>query len=132
MNNDKESEEWEGVQFMIDASTEILEKNYEKAILILRQGINEGLFESNNVIDYKRLLHTLGLLITSVEMNLKDTFSIEFDKKNKVRNLENSCSFCGASSVDLKILVKGAYGNICSSCIQHAFHNLAKYNEQAI
>lgn len=75
--------EWRDVQFMIDASCEILEADYEKAFSILRQGIEENLPVSNEPIDNKRLLHTLRLLISSIEKSLKDNFGIKPDAEKR-------------------------------------------------
>lgn len=127
--NDKESKRWEDVQFMFDASFEVVEMNYEKAILVMRQGIEESLFEPNNEIDSKRLLHSLGLLITCLEESVKKNFGIEFNAVEKAERLENRCDFCAKSSSEVKTLVAGANGNICNSCVQEIFNKMKKQKD---
>lgn len=122
--SDLNKREDDDVQFMFDASCEVLEGNYEKAVFILRQGIEKSLLESNEPIESERLLHTLGLLISCVEESLKNNFGINLNNKTKVIYPENTCSFCGASKSEVETLVAGANGYICNSCVRTIYLNL--------
>lgn len=116
MNNLANPEEWNDVQFMFDASCEFLEANYEKAFSILRQGIEEKLLESDKPIESEKLLHTLRLLISSIE---KGIFGLKFDAEKYTAFSENRCSFCGAEKSETTKLLTGTNGNICDSCIRN-------------
>ncbi len=126
MINDKEYEQWKDVHFMYDASDEVLEANYEKAILILRQGIEENLSKLDEPVAVARLLHTLRLLIMSVESSLKNNLGVEFSSFKKVNPPEDTCDFCRKSRSKVIVLISGANGYICNFCVRSLFDELEK------
>lgn len=123
MNQEEELEEWSEVQYIINASLEILDKNYEKSILILHQGIEENL-KSENAVDSKRLLYALHLLITTVKTTLENNFGFQFIKEAHANNLKKICNFCGETNSEKKMLITGAQGVICNSCVKNIFNEL--------
>lgn len=117
MSNREIPKGWEDAEFMFEGAAEVVDANYGKAFSIIRKGIESGLAKPESNVNSKRLLHAIGLLITCLESSLSDTHGIKFDHKTKYKRSENQCSFCCKSRSKVEILVGGAGGFICSSCI---------------
>jgi len=130
MNNQgNEKNELHEVQFVIDASHEVIDSNFQNAISKMRAGIEASLFETDKAIDSRKLLQALVFLLAAVEERFK-TISPELSAaKQETEPQVNKCSFCGRTSSESKLIVVGAYGSICDSCIRDAYQNLEKHQK---
>jgi hypothetical protein len=124
MVNDEIPGEWDDIEFMFEATAEAVEANYGKAFSIVRKGIENNLLETENLVDSKRLLHAIGLLITCLESSLADTHGIKFNHESKYKRSESKCSFCCKTRSKVKTLVGGASDFICDLCVTNIFNEL--------
>jgi hypothetical protein len=118
MNSKSDYEDWEDVQFIHDAVVEVLGGNYDRAVEVLRKGIDMGLAESSKSIDSHRLLHTLRLLIHSVVESIDTNFGVRLGSARPIVDSIDRCSICGRTRSEVGTLFSGVSGGICGLCIE--------------
>lgn len=114
MQDDTNSEDWSDVQFMFDGAAEFQNARFAAALEVLRKGIQDRLEGASVPIDTRRLLHTLRLLLSSIESSINARGD---DYEGPSHEAHRRCGFCARDETKTTRLISGAFGSICETCI---------------
>lgn len=104
----------ENLNFVVEVMTEVARNNFDNALTVFREGIVRAISESDR-ISGEEVQYALGGLDSLVRLKLDQHGDRPIIAGERCE--EHQCAFCGKPESQVDLLIAGALGNICSSCV---------------